>query len=257
MNRLYRTLGTGIGFVTFGLMGLLFQFIVFPPILLFVRDVQLRHRIARWVTHKSFYAFICLMRLLGVWSWKTENIDTLRRPGQLILANHLTLVDVVFLIAFIPNASAIVKAALVKNPFTWAPLKACGYVANNEGPQLVNDCVREIQNGSSLVIFPEGTRTPPNQTPKLKRGAMVVALEGKIAPTIVQISCEPLSLTKGNPWWNVPERPMFFTIKVCGALSLDSYQDQYKTEPSKATRALTAAVYDAIFSHYRTKDPQR
>ncbi len=256
MNRLYRILATGLSFLTFGLMGLLFQFLVFPPILLFVHNTDKRHRIARLVIHKSFYAFICWMRFLGILSWETERIDELRRPGQLILANHLTLIDVVFLIAFIPNSGAIVKAALAKNPFTWAPLKAAGYVINNEGPGLIEDCVKELARGNSLVIFPEGTRTPPGQKPKLKRGAIVVALQGKIAPTLVQISCTPLSLTKGNPWWNVPDRPMFFTIKICGQLAIDEYLEAFETEPSKATRALTATVYQNLFSHYRTKDSQ-
>lgn len=251
MSRLYRALATGLAFITFGLMGLLFQFLVFPPILLFVHERNKRHRLARKVIHKSFYAFICWMRFLRILSWETQDIEKLQRPGQLILANHLTLIDVVFLIAFIPNSSAIVKSALAKNPFTWAPLKAAGYIINNEGPTLIDACVDELHRGSSLVVFPEGTRTPPGQKPKLKRGAMLIALSSRVNPTIVQISCTPLSLTKGNPWWNVPERPMFFTIKVCGQLSLVPYQSLFTREPSKATRQLTAAVYEAIFSHYR------
>ncbi|WP_245395071.1 hypothetical protein [methane-oxidizing endosymbiont of Gigantopelta aegis] len=42
--------------------------------------------------------------------------DKLNRPGQLIVANHPTLIDIVFLISRIPYACCIVKDSLWHNP---------------------------------------------------------------------------------------------------------------------------------------------
>lgn len=250
ITKLKRILATGLGFFCFGFFGLFFQFGIFPTIILLVRNKELRHRIARKVISKVFNFFLCFLRLLGVISWSTKNIELLQRPGQLILSNHLTLIDVVFLFSFAPNASAIIKASLSRNPFMWAAIKAAGYITNDEGPRLIDECVSELKHGGSLIIFPEGTRTPPGIKPKIKRGAMAISLASKVEPTIVHITCEPLSLIKGNPWWNVPDESMFFTIEVCGQLNIEPYFDLYQNDPPKATRALAQEVYTSLFKHY-------
>lgn len=247
MNKLWRTFATALSFTTFGLMGLFFAVFVSPLILLFCRNSRQRKYVARLIIQKSFYAFLCWMRFLRILDWHGENLQELRRPGQLILCNHITLIDVIFLIAHIPNAGAIVKAALKHNPFTYAPLHAAGYCCNDEGAALIQECVQELRSGSSLVIFPEGTRTLPGHTPHLKRGAMLIALTANIQPTIVKISCEPLSLTKDTPWWRIPDRPMFFKIKVYGLLDITPYLAQFKKDPPKATRAVSQAVYRELF----------
>lgn len=250
MERLYRQFATGLAFFTFGFLGVFYQFILFPSLILFIRNKQKRHRVARCIIHRTFLFFIYFGKFLGIWTWETTDIEKLRRPGLLILANHLTLVDVVFLFAFIPNAGAVVKAALTKNPFTWGALKAAGYIVNNEGGELIDNCINEIKTGASLIIFPEGTRTPPGQRPKLKRGAMAIALKGAISPTLVHIDCTPLSLTKNTKWWDVPDRPMHFKFNFIGELSIEPYQEQYRTHAPLAARAMSKEIFRRLFPQY-------
>ena len=251
MSRLYRQFATGFAFFVFGFLGIFYQFLLFPGLILCVRNPRKRRRIARFIIHKTFYSFIVFGKYIGIWTWETQGIELLRRPGQLILANHLTLVDVVFLFAFIPNAGAVVKSTLSKNPFTWGALKAAGYIVNNEGSALVDDCIAEIKSGASLIIFPEGTRTPPGQKPKLKRGAMAIALKSATPPTLVHIDCTPLSLTKNTPWWDVPNRAMHFKFEVLGSLPIEPYLQQYTIHAPLATRAMSRAVFERLFpQHY-------
>lgn len=250
MERLYRQFATGLAFFTFGFLGVFYQFMLFPGLILFIRNKRHRHRLARHIIHRTFLFFIHFGKVLGIWTWETKDIEQLQRPGLLILANHLTLVDVVFLFAFIPNASAVVKASLTKNPFTWGALKAAGYIINNEGEGLIDDCITEIQVGASLIIFPEGTRTPPGQRPKLKRGAMAIALKGAISPSLVHIDCAPLSLTKNTKWWDVPNQPMHFKFEFIGDLSIKPYQEQYRTHAPLATRAMSKEVFCRLFPQY-------
>lgn len=252
MKRLSRQFATGFAFFTFGFLGVFYQFMLFPGIILFVRDLDKRHKLARHIIHRTFLFFVHFGRCIGIWTWETKNIEKLRTPGQLILANHLTLVDVVFLFAFTPNASAVVKAALTKNPFTGGALKAAGYVINNdESNELIDHCVAELHKGASLIIFPEGTRTPPGQRPKLKRGAMSVALKSHTSPLMVHIDCTPLSLTKNTPWWDVPEKAMHFKFNVLGTLPIDAYLEQYQTHAPLATRAMSRDVFSILFPQLR------
>jgi len=156
----WRVLATGLSFMLFGLGGLLLRVLVFPLLSLCVREPGSRMRAARAVIRLSFRAFVGVMRLLGVLRYEVRGLEKLDREGQLILANHPTLIDTVFLIAFVRNADCIVKGGLWNNPFTRGPVRAAGYICNDRGPELVEDCIASLGAGGNLIVFPEGTRTP-------------------------------------------------------------------------------------------------
>lgn len=250
MKRLYRIAITGLGFFAFGFFGIFFQFLIFPAIVVLVHPIERRKRVARAIIHVTFAWFIEFLRVIGVLKWTAEGLDTLKHPGQLILANHLTLIDVVFLFSFTPNACAIVKKSIAKNPFTWGALYAAGYIVNQGGNELIEQSIKELREGSNLIIFPEGTRTPAGIRPKLKHGAMVTSLRSEISPTLVAIDCKPRGLSKEKPWWKVPDSAMQFSFKVLGKLDISLYLPLYQEAPPKATRALCQAIFDKLFSHY-------
>ena len=61
------------------------------------------------------------MRHTGVLTYHIEGQEHLNETGRLIIANHPSLIDVVFLIALIRDTNCIVKDSLVNNPFTRGP----------------------------------------------------------------------------------------------------------------------------------------
>ncbi|MEO7013379.1 MAG: 1-acyl-sn-glycerol-3-phosphate acyltransferase, partial [Dokdonella sp.] len=127
-NYLWRIIATGLSFLGFGIGGVIQWLLVFPCLNLFVRDSDRRSRLARAVIHRSFAAHIELMRMLGVLTYDIRGAERLQRHGLLILANHPTLIDVVFLISLIPDANCVVKSRLASNPFTRGPVQATGYI---------------------------------------------------------------------------------------------------------------------------------
>ena len=133
LDRLWRTGATAWCFACFGLGGLLLRLVVFPLLGMVVRRAPRRAAAARAMVHHSFRGFISMMRALGVITYELHGTDKLRRHGLLILANHPSLIDVVFLMALIKRADCIVKATLVRNPFTRGPVRAAGLVCNDAG----------------------------------------------------------------------------------------------------------------------------
>jgi 1-acyl-sn-glycerol-3-phosphate acyltransferase len=154
------------------------------------------------------------MHRLGVLTYEIHGADRLARNGLLILANHPTLIDVVLLISLIPNADCVVKSRLARNPFTRGPIKASGYVSNDSGEGLIDDCIASVRSGKNLVIFPEGTRTPRDGGRHLQRGAAYIALRGALNVTPVVIRCSPPTLSKGEPWYRIPSRRFHMTVEV-------------------------------------------
>ena len=115
--RYWRIFATGLCFALFGIGGLLLSAFVFP-LLLPVRRTDARIRAARTLIRFAFRAFIGAMRLFGVLRYETVGREKLDRASLLILANHPTLIDTVFLMAFVKDADCIVKTGLWANPFT-------------------------------------------------------------------------------------------------------------------------------------------
>lgn len=238
INRYWRVVGTGISFFVFGVGGILLRIIVFPILNMFISEQQLRIRVARNIIQFAFRFFVELMRCLGVLRYAVKDFEKLQRNGLLILANHPTLIDTVFLIAFVKQANCIVKSALWHNPFTRGPVRAAGYICNNNGPDLVNDCIASLQSGNNLIIFPEGTRTSYDGIMKFKRGAANIATRGLHNVTPVIIQCNPLTLSKGERWWQVPPVIPHFSITAREDINVHNFLAKTSNE-TLAARQLT------------------
>jgi 1-acyl-sn-glycerol-3-phosphate acyltransferase len=109
IGRYWRVFCTGPGFLSFGVGGLVLRILVFPLLNLFVWEHQMRTAVARNLIRIAFRAFISLLRELGVLRYDITGLDRLARNGLLILANHPTLIDTVFLMAYVRRADCVVK----------------------------------------------------------------------------------------------------------------------------------------------------
>ncbi|WP_348820283.1 lysophospholipid acyltransferase family protein [Fontimonas sp. SYSU GA230001] len=219
LDRRWRQFATGLCFVVFGVVGVVCGLTIFPAACLTTRDPRVAKRRAQWIVWRWFHLFSHLMRVVGVISWEIHGAEKLRRRGQLIIANHPTLIDVVLLIGYIPEVDCIVKEALFRNPFTRFPIRWAGYIGNGSGSgapptQLVEDCAATLKAGNSLLIFPEGTRSVPGRPIHIPHGTARIALEAGVPVLPVTIRCEPIMLSKHVPWHRVPERPGHYRIEV-------------------------------------------
>ena len=238
INELWRLIFTGLSFLLFGLGGVILG-VLGVPVFLWMRHVKRRQWLARRVIQYVFKLFIGFMRVFGVLSYETHGLEQLKnRKSLLIIANHPTLLDTVFLMSFIGGVECIVKAALFKNPFTRGPVKAAGYIPNEteHADEMVQECIKRLQSGSNILIFPEGTRTVKNQPYKLQRGAANIAIRGEINLIPIHITCTPPTLRKGEKWYNVPHKKMHFCFTVQPEIDVSPYLN---INPTLATRKLT------------------
>lgn len=236
----WRTVATGFCFLVFGVGELLEAMLVLPFLVLFIRDLQRRRRVGKWLLYINFRAFVGLMRWVGVLSYETRNLERLQRPGLLVLANHPTLVDVIFLVSFLKRADCIVKGSLLKNPFTRHVIDSAGLIPNSvAGLELVETCIRSINNGNSLVIFPEGSRTRDHQLLPFQRGASQIALRGQknITPVVIQVNEH--NLGRGHSWWKAPKRKVHFIFDVQEDIPIEPFLARRQDVPA-AARELTA-----------------
>jgi 1-acyl-sn-glycerol-3-phosphate acyltransferase len=207
----WRVFGVALSFIAVGIGGLF----IFPLLHLVIRQRQRRQNIARDLIRLAFRAIVRSMCAFGVFDYQATGLSRLDRQGLLILANHPTLIDIVFLVAFVPRAECIVKEGLWRNPFTRATVSAAGYICNRgDSVRLVEDCIAAVRAGGNLIIFPEGTRTPADGSIHLKRGAANIAVRIPCDITPILIRCDPPMLVKGEPWWRLPAQTSQFRFDV-------------------------------------------
>ncbi|QEY17420.1 1-acyl-sn-glycerol-3-phosphate acyltransferase [Cellvibrio sp. KY-GH-1] len=251
INYYWRLCATGFSFALFGIGGVLIPLLASPWIKLTSRSPIVRQRRARLLIHRTFRLYIHTLRFLGVLSWQISGETLLQRPGLLVLANHPCLIDVVFLIAFIPNPDCIVKGRLLTNPAMRGYLRLTGFLTNDSGAELVEAAGKSLAAGSALIIFPEGTRSQPGAGLKFQRGAANVALRTGTAVTPVTILCEPLTLTKKHRWYHIPPRKLHMTLRVGQDIAVSTYDRQ---TPALAARQLTQDLQDYFTEEIRAND---
>jgi len=237
VDRAWRVLATGLSFAAFGLGGLLAGLVVAPLLLLLIRDRAPRQRIARRLVQRGFALHVAMMRALGVMTVSVTGGERLQRAGLLVLANHPTLIDVVLLVSLLPNADCAVKRAVARSPFMRGTVRAAGYISNDDGPALVAAGIAAVREGSCLVIFPEGTRTPPGAAPKLRRGAANIAVRGGLDITPVRIRCSPPTLEKGRKWYRVPPRRFHVSLEVGEDIPISTFIDEAAAAGGEALAA--------------------
>jgi 1-acyl-sn-glycerol-3-phosphate acyltransferase len=212
----WRVFATGASFVLFGLGGLILGYLVFPAVSVITRSKELETRRCRRMVQLGFRAFIWFMASLGVLTWDVKGKADIRRRGQLIIANHPTLIDIVFLISMIPNATCIIKSGLYRNVFTSGPVRRAGYIPNNDPDQLIEDCEAQLEAGASLVVFPEGSRSVQEVPLHFKRGAAYLWLRTQCDVSLVTITAIPPTLAKHEKWYQVPRSRPYFKLVASG-----------------------------------------
>ena len=236
-SRGWRILATGFAFAVAGILSLLLAATV--PVLHMLpggrerAELRVQHAI-HWLTR--FY--LGGVGLLGAFRVRCGDREKLQRPGILVVANHPTLLDAWALMSQMPQADCIVKGCHFKNFFLGGPARGAGFIPNRDGPDLVDECVDRLRRGRSLIIFPEGTRSPEHELGPFARGAAHIALRSGCDPILVTLRCDPATLYHGRAWWDVPDRTPNLTLTVGDPLPI---KDVVDTEMSRgrAARALT------------------
>lgn len=222
----YRLCAKVFSYLSFGICSLLFSSVGFP-ILYAVSGFSKKRfrRFARKVVHRFFKIFIWEMRLMGVLAWRTENVSRIGNFSGVIVANHPSFLDVVILLALIPDANCLVKGSLAKTPFVRSFVKAL-YIPNDLPFEEELELARQgICEGSPFIVFPEGTRTVPGELMRFKKGAARFALyaQSDILPIYIGGN-EKIGLRKNDPFFSAhPTERYHYRIKILRPIPIQKF----------------------------------
>ena len=209
--RFARSMLAAVFFLAFGIGGLAIGFVCFP-VLAFVS-----RRSMRSLVRASYRLFVWAARVTGLFRVIVSPADRIALSGtrgHVIVANHPTLIDIVILIALLPDTTAIAKASAGNN-FFYSRIVRAVFLSNDDTATLLDESGRILREGVNIVVFPEGTRTPVDSSKRtIHRGAAHIALRAGVPLLPVSITCTPLVLAKGQPWYDVADRTITWEVRV-------------------------------------------
>lgn len=228
IDRGWRLIATGLSFALFGIGGLALALAIFPLINLGFHARDLRQRIAQRIVQRTWRLYIRIMRLMGLLTYECRGEDRLKADhGVMVVANHPSLLDIVFMMAFMQRTKCVVKAGVWNNPFMAGVVRAAGYIPNLGDPErLLEDCAQALREGNNVVIFPEGSRTVPGKPRVMQRGFAYAALKAGAPVRLVSITCVPATLQKGVPWYRVPDSRPHWTLSVHDRIEVSEFAGQ-------------------------------
>lgn len=220
----------------FGVGAVILAVFVFP----FIRLFTLRRKdfgvVARAYVSHTFRVFLGFLNLLHVSIRKVENEDDYRNiHSKIIIANHPSLLDFVYIMSLVPNSTCIVRGGLTKTPLRGVIKQA--YITNTTTfEDMCLECKKLTDMGCNVIIFPEGTRTPRHGKNNYKKGAARIALYcGCDVQPIFIGGSDKYGLGKHDPLWSYNHvEPYLYDFKKLPVISIDEYKDL--SEPIAAKR---------------------
>lgn len=133
-----------------------------------------------------------------------EHID----PNQAYIyaANHQSWFDIFAILGKLPvQFRWLAKQELFKIPILGGAMSAIGYIPIDRSDrrkafESLNRAAAQVQNGTSIVIFPEGTRSPDGVLQSFKKGGFILAIHSQQPLVPISISGSYRILPKQAGW---------------------------------------------------------
>jgi 1-acyl-sn-glycerol-3-phosphate acyltransferase len=135
-----------------------------------------------------------------LWRLRVEGRSKLPRRGPAVLvANHLSLLDILVLYGLFRPFKYVAKAELFKIPFVGWNMAINDYVPVLRGDresvrEMMAHCREHLARGTPILVFPEGTRSQDGHLQPFKDGAFRLALDAgvPVIPVVVTGTADAL-----------------------------------------------------------------
>nr|WP_246327000.1 lysophospholipid acyltransferase family protein [Burkholderia guangdongensis] len=249
----WRLIATGVSLSFFALCGSAFSLAV-VVIGAFWSHRRSRQRAVTFVIHHFFRMLVAVLQRIGVMKLEVTGAARLREGvPSIVIANHPTYLDVMVLLSLTPKACCVVKRAHWGNPCFWGIVRAAEYVSNSDPVELVEAGTRQLAAGYTMIIFPEGTRSPgASRLHAFSRGFAHIALQSRspIQPTL--IDCDPPVFTKALRWYHVPSRAFRMRIDVLDPIEAGRLSGDHASQSLAArtiAQVVEAHITQRLFQH--------
>lgn len=172
----------------------IFILVAFFPISFIIWLVALPFDPGRKIIHTILvWQSSLVMQIMPVWKVRVSGKEKYS-GGQVyvIISNHQSILDILLVNSLRFRFKWISKIENTKVPFLGWYLRMAGYITIDRGndeskAEMLAKSYQVLKKGTSIMIFPEGTRSPDSNVGFFKRGAFQLAIETKtpVLPVLI------------------------------------------------------------------------
>jgi 1-acyl-sn-glycerol-3-phosphate acyltransferase len=157
------------------------------------------HLIGRLWGNVNLWAAGVSVKIAGM-----HNIDP--RHSYVYAANHQSGFDIYAILGKLPvQFRWLAKQELFKIPVLGQAMSAIGYIPINRDDrrkafESITQAANRVKQGTSVVIFPEGTRSPDGVLQPFKKGGFILAIQSQRPIVPISISGSHRILPKQGDW---------------------------------------------------------
>ncbi len=191
--------------VIFGLFGLMaISFLPFIPLIKLASwgDKKRYTRYMQYFIRHAFQFVQTYTRILRFVDMRDFDHGG-EKVGQLFIANHISMMDVIAIICYIPNCFTFINAKFANNPIIGFTALGGGYIPIDfdDPTSMLEGYLRVREHllaGEKVIIFPEGTRCTDGRLGEMHQGAFKLSIDTKIPITPIFITSDHAILNKKN-----------------------------------------------------------
>ncbi len=175
------------------------------------------------------------------------NIDP--RQSYILVSNHQSNFDIFAFLGYLPiQFRWIAKATLFRVPFMGWAMTRIGYIPiERESPKKAYrsmlQAAERVKSGVSILIFPEGTRSPNGELQAFKKGLFLIALKSQAPILPITIRGTAQIMPKGD-WRNHPGKIQIIIDRPIETAGL----------PAEKEKELSENVRGILMKHLHSPD---
>ncbi|MBI3394276.1 MAG: 1-acyl-sn-glycerol-3-phosphate acyltransferase [Spirochaetia bacterium] len=195
------------------------------------------------------HGFTCFWASLYTWlspAWnvKVHGREKVTGKRYVMVSNHASMVDILVMFRLFRHFKWVSKSENFKIPFIGWNMRMNKYIEIKRGSvkggdRMMKDCEATLKEDSSIMIFPEGTRSETGEMRPFKRGAFELAMrtDTPVLPIVIRGSARAL-----------PKRGVIFrgrhniTIEVLDPILPERFASMTPDELSDMTRNVMATA---------------
>lgn len=186
----------------------------------------------------AFWAFV-----MPTWRIKVEGREKIRKDAvYVIVANHQSQLDIVMTALLFTHFKWISKAEILRVPILGWQMALNRYILIRRGyvnsiSKMMADCEAALEKGSSVLLFPEGTRSIDGTIQPFKPGAFILAGKQKV-PVLPVVICGTLDALPKNSMLSLGVHHI--RVKVLDEIPYEDHATRSQEENRDMVRDLMA-----------------
>ena len=215
--------------ILFGLGSLILGFVVFPVSEIFSKSSKTHKTRCVKIVNISWKFLVKMLEFSGIIDVYADR-EISKIKNKIIVASHPSYIDILLLIAYIPNSLCLAKPSLLKN-FIMKNIVKSLYITNDGTVEdFLNKSKSALEDGFNVIIFPTGKRVDDGEDVHIHKGAAQLAIKSGISIVPLKITTSEPFMMKNHSFFQLGKKIVHFDIKIQDEIVVESLKTPEITE---------------------------